>query len=257
MRHGYRAVRELLRPEGEQPRSVNVMAVVRVQVETLYAVCLVIEKPDSLRAYLKDGWKKLFVRHIAMQVECAQLPRVTEALAKTAVWLEGMRVHSGVTDLEKLTVEAEELRKPLPAGISPAPIVEFPTPVRVIRKITDPDRRRMLTRLYLEYQFLCGFVHFSPATQILTSLFDDRQPFRKSRSSGQIEEIYQKEIAGPAMWLTVISVIQCCTEFVSIYPNDIELARCCTEAWKPLVDNTFIGRVIWELRTKKALRAIN
>jgi hypothetical protein len=65
-----------------------------------------------------------------------------------------------------------------------------------------------------------------------------------------------KQGTGPAMWLSVISVIQCCTEFVAVYPNDVELARCCTEAWKPLSENTFIGRVIWNLRTRKLLRAI-
>lgn len=126
----------------------------------------------------------------------------------------------------------------------------------MIRKIADANRKQMLMRFYLEYQFLCGFVHFSPATQILTSLLDSRQPFRKSFTSGQVFEIFQKEIAGPAITLSVISIIQSCSEFVEIYPQDIELARCCTEAWKPFIENTFIGRIIWELRTRKLLRAI-
>ena len=115
----------------------------------------------------------------------------------------------------------------------------------------------MLMRLYPEYSFLCGFVHFSPASVVLASLLDSRQPFRAMFTSSQIEEMYQKEVAGPAMWLNVLSIIQCCAELIELYPSDVELARCCAEAWKPLSENTFIGRVIWKLRTKKLLGAID
>ena len=257
MRHGYFAVRELLRSESEQPLSVSSMSVVRSQVETLYAICLVIERPEMLDDYLKDGWKKLFVRHILMREECPALPRVTQGLRDVEPWLEQMRIVSGVTEVEKQTVEADELGIPLPSGVAPVRISSFPTPRRVINEINDPDRRRMLERLYPEYQFLCGFVHFSPATVTLTSLLDSRQPFRKLFTTGQVLEMWQKEIAGPAMWLNVVSVVQCCGELLSIYPKDVELARCCVEAWEPLCENTFLGRVIWQLRARKLLGAIN
>jgi hypothetical protein len=256
MKHAHRAIRELLRHEGGQALSVNVMSLVRAQVETVYAVCLIIEAPSFLNAYLKDGWKKLFIRHLAMREECRTIARVRDGLKKPEMWLEQMRIASGVTDIEKQTIESEELGTKLPAGMTPIKIAEFPTPSQVIQKISDPNRKRMLMRLYLEYRFLCGFVHFSPATEILTSLLDDRQRFRQMFTSGQVNEMYQKEIAGPAIWLDVLSIIQCCSEFVEIYPSDIELARCCTEAWKPLIENTFIGRIIWELRTKKLLGAL-
>jgi hypothetical protein len=191
-----------------------------------------------------------------MREECRTLPRVAKGLAQVEKWLEQLRIVSGVTDFEKQTVEAYELGMHPPVGTAPVKISPFPTPIRVIKQVTNPDRKRMLARLYPEYQFLCGFVHFSPATVTLTSLLDSRQPFRKWFTTGQITEMWQKEIAGPAMWLNVISVIQCCTEFLEIYPNDVELARCCVEAWKPLSENTFIGRVIWELRSRKLLGAI-
>jgi len=77
-RHGHFAVRELLRPENEQPLSVNVMPLVRAQLETLYAICLIVENPGALTNYEKDGWKKLFIRHIIMREECRssrELPR--------------------------------------------------------------------------------------------------------------------------------------------------------------------------------------
>jgi hypothetical protein len=256
MRHAHHAVRELLKHEEGQPLAVNVMPVVRAQVETLFALCLVIEQPPTLDGYMKDGWKKLFVRHIAMREECSSLPRVVQGLAKLEKWIQQMQIASGVTDAERQTIEAEELGQSLPAGVVPTHIAPFPTPKNVIRKIVDADRKQMLMRLYREYSFLCGFVHFSPASVLLASLLDSRQPFRTMFTSGQIEEMYQKEIAGPAMWLDVLSIIQCCSELVEIYPNDVELARCCAEAWKPLSENTFIGQVIWKLRARKLLNVI-
>jgi len=257
LRHGHLAIRELLRPENEQALSVNVMPIVRTQIETLYAICLIIENPDALTNYEKDGWKKLFVRHLAMREECCNVPRVTKGLAEVEEWLEKLRILSGVSDMEKQTVEAQELAKLLHPGTAPAKISAFPTPAAVVDRIVDPDRKRMLMRLYPEYQFLCGFVHFSPATVTLTSLLDCRQPFRAMFSTGQITETWHKEIADPAIWLDMISVIECCCEFLTVYPNDVELARCCVEAWKPLTENTFIGRAIWQLRTRKLLGAIS
>ena len=258
MRHAHEAVRELLRNEGKRALAVSVMPLVRAQVETLYALCLIIEQPSVLGDYMKDGWKKFFVGHIAMREECRSLPRVMEGLSKQLQWIDQMQVASGVTNAERETIEAEELGVALPVGVSPTHITPFPMPKKVISKISDADRKRMLMlmRLYPEYSFLCGFVHFSPASVILASLLDPRQPFRAMFTSGQIEEMFQKEIAGPAVWFDVLSVVQCCSELLDIYPGDVELARCCADAWKPLSENTFIGRVIWKLRARRLLGVI-
>jgi hypothetical protein len=168
----------------------------------------------------------------------------------------GPQLASGVTPDERQTIEAEELGRPLPAGVAATCIAPFPTPKGVIARLVDADRKKMLLRLYPEYTFLCGFVHFSPAGVILASLLDPRQPFRAMFTSGQIEEMFQKEIAGPALWFDVLSIVQCCSELLDLYPSHVELARCCVDAWKPLSENTFIGRVIWKLRARKLLGVI-
>jgi hypothetical protein len=256
MRHTHEAIRELLRGEGKRPLAVSVMPLVRTQIETLYAMCLIIEEPSALGDYLKDGWKKLFIRHIAMREECLTLPRVTEGLSKQLQWIDQMQIASGVTNAERQTIEAEELGISLPAGIAPTHIAQFPTPKKVIARVANADRKRMLMRLYPEYTFLCGFVHFSPASVILSSLLDPRQPFRTMFTSGQIEEMFQKEIAGPSLWFDILSVVQSCSELLDVYPADVELARCCAEAWKALSENTFIGRVVWKLRARRLLGVI-
>src|SRR5260370_42245587 len=50
-RHGHLAVRELLRPENEHPLSVNVMPLRRAQMQTLYALWLIIQTPAALTSY--------------------------------------------------------------------------------------------------------------------------------------------------------------------------------------------------------------
>jgi hypothetical protein len=256
MRHAHRAVRELLRSDGKDPAAVSAMSLVRVQVENLFAICLIAEKPESLAHYLKDGWKKLYVRHLLMRQESSALPRMTNGLKKLEPELERMRQVSGVTEAEKSTIDFEELGVPLPSGMALARIPGFPTPADVVERVQDSDRKKMLTRLYPEYQFLCSFVHFSPAPAILATLLDERQPFRRHFTTGQVEEIFQKEIAIPALWFDQISVVQSCCEIFGVFPDDIELARAVTEAWAPISKSCLVGQAIWEVRTKKLLGAL-
>jgi hypothetical protein len=256
MRHAHRGVRELLRPDGKDPLSVGVMPLVRAQLEILFALCLIIEKPESLAVYLKDGWKKLYVRHLLMREECAALPRVTDSLRQVEPSLEQFRLLSGVTDSERLTIDAEELGTPMPVDVAPQTIPRFPTPMVVIRQMQDPERKAMLMRLYPEYQFLCGFVHFSPAATVLSGLLDPRNPQAAMISSVKKYDVFQKELAGPAIWLDSISIVQGCSEFVSVYRDDVELARAGIEGWKSLMEQSLIGRVIWQLRTRRLLGAL-
>jgi hypothetical protein len=257
MRHVHRAIRELLRPNGSDPISVSVMPLARAQLETFYAICLVIEKPDSMALYLKDGWKKLYIRHLLMREECRGLPRVAGGLDTIAPQLEQLRIASGATEEERMTIEEEELNLTLPPGIQAQHIRQFPSPKEVIRAIADPDRRAMLVRLYPEYQFLCGFVHFSPSTQILSSLLDKRHPAASLFSSGQREETFQKEIAGQALWIDFLSIVEACAELLTVYRDNVELARVAIESWNALIEMSLLARAIWQIRAKRLLGVVN
>lgn len=127
----------------------------------------------------------------------------------------------------------------------------------VIRQVQDPERKAMLMRLYPEYQFLCGFVHFSLAATVLSGLLDPRNPHAAMVSSINKNDVFQKELAGPAIWLDSISIVQGCSEFVSVYRDDIELARAAIEGWKSVMEQSLIGRVIWQLRARRLLGALS
>ena len=53
-----------------------------------------------------------------------------------------------------MTIERDELGVQLPAHVAAKRIPHFPTPHKAISKITLPDRKRMLERLYPEYRQL-------------------------------------------------------------------------------------------------------
>lgn len=256
MRHMHRAIRKLLKHGENDPISAISLALVRIQLETLYGLTFIVEKPDSLSVYMKDGWKKTYVRHLLMKEEGRGLPRVHDALSKAEPSLEGMRKLCGVTDEEKLTVESEELDVILPTGFVPQPIPQFPTPAFVIRRISDSDRKKMLSRLYPEYQYLRSFVHLSPHSSIFPVIFDKRQSVSDLFTTGQKEKAFHLEISGPANWLGLLSIVQSCSEFVSIYPTDLELIATLTQTWKILLKNYLLAQKLWELRTKRLLGAL-
>jgi hypothetical protein len=256
MRQTHLAIRSLLEHEDKDPRSASAMPLVRIQLETLFGVCLIVERPDALSVYLKDGWKKVFVRNLLLKQECSGLKNLSEALDEQDRYLEGMRVLAGVTNEEKLTIEADELGVPVPQGFERKPIRGFPTPAEVLESIQDDSCRKMLCRLYPEYELLCSFVHLSPHSRAFPAIFDQRQKFGEMFTTKQREEMFQKEIARPALWNDFISIVQSCAEFVSVYPGDMDLAATVTEAWKVVLGHTLIGNAIWQLRTKGLLGAL-
>jgi len=243
MKNTHLAIRKLLEQEDKSPISVSAMPLVRIQLETLFAVVLIVEQPETFPLYLKDGWKRLYVRHLWFREESRGLPRITEGLNHVEPSLEAMRILAGVSDEEKLTIDVEELGMAPPPGFQPKPIRWFPTPGDVLDRIADPARKRMLARLLPEYEFLCSF--------------DRRQPFAAMFTTGQREEMFQKEIAGPALWLGLLSIVQSCCELVPVYPADLDLLATLTEAWKTVHDLSLIGRKVWELRAKRLLGALD
>ena len=72
----------------------------------------------------------------------------------------------------------------------------------------------------------------------------------------QLESMFQKEIAGPAIWVDFLSIVQSAAELVALYPADVELRRAVTDAWVLLSERTIMGRAVWDFRAKKLLGII-
>jgi hypothetical protein len=213
----------------------------------------VIQEPRYLEVYQKDAWKKFFVRYLFEKEELRNLPRWSTILGREEAGIEKLRTDLGISDDEKHTVLEEELGIPIPAGATRVKIEEFPTPRNVVELIADPSAKKMLMNLYPEYRFLCSHVHVSLAPKFLKAIFDPRSKIAKDASAERKEHIFQVELAGPALWVDLLSVIQSCTELTVLYPADVELKACLTEAWGVLASGSLPANPIYELRAKQLL----
>lgn len=253
MRWTHFSIRELLLSGNKNPKCVDAMPLVRLQLEKLFGVCLMVEDASALDDYLKNEWKLLYIRDLLMRGECQDLPEVMHVLDKQAASMEQLRALAGVSEEEKETIKSEALGIPLSPGLQRRSIRKFPTPAGVLDRLKNTNRKRMLCRLYLEYQFLCSDVHVSPHSVSFKALFDSQEPFGQMFSTAQLDDMFHNEIAGPAVWIDFLSIVQSCAEMIPIFSGDIELRRNVEEAWRYLSEQTYVGQAIWELRAKELL----
>jgi hypothetical protein len=161
-----------------------------------------------------------------------------------------------VTEEEKATVELEELGIALPSGMRESRIKSFPTPGSVIDKVMDPERKRMLKRLYPEYKRLCAYAHGSAQSWIAKTAFWKASPLRKLHTDGERQTKYEKEIVDPAFVFSFLPTIQGACEVATLYPHDVELKRVAIEAWNVLSEMNLLGKIIWEVRGRSSLGVV-
>jgi hypothetical protein len=257
MRFTHSTIRNLIAKGTSSPECVDALALARQQLEALYSVCLMVQDPMFVDIYLKSFWRDAYVQFLLDRQERQGLPRFSEYLNQTGLPLiELVRVNSGVTDEEKATVELEELGTPLPVGMKEAKIKPFPTPGSVVDKVVDPERKRMLKRLYPEWKRLCAYAHGSAQSWIAKTAFWPASPLRKLHTEGQREDKYMKEIVDPAFVFSFLPTVQGVCEVATLYPNDVELKRVAIEAWNVLSKMNLVGKIIWDIRGRSSLGVI-
>jgi len=73
MRAAHRSIRLLLALGDEKPESVDALALARLQVEGLYSMCLLTEGPQHVSTFVRDAWKKQYVRYLLVKEETRRL----------------------------------------------------------------------------------------------------------------------------------------------------------------------------------------
>jgi hypothetical protein len=240
-----------------KPETVDTLTLARMQLEGLYNFCLMLESPEFIDQYLKDGWKKRYIDLLLQQEEMKNLPRFNEFNNVLGPkFLEEGRTHYRITDIEKLTIDNEQLGTPLPAGVKGKKIKPFPTPGRAIGETAQGARRRMLERLYPEYGDLSSFTHGLPHSNLLKGLLSHRSLHRKLFTEEQVKDSSAKDVTERAFIVSLMSIIQCAAELTEKYPADVSLVAGVGEAWKYFSEDTLLGKAIWGIRTRRLLRVI-
>jgi hypothetical protein len=257
MQATHRAMKKVLGSGPDKPESIDAMVLARVNLEGLYALCLMFESSGYVDCYLQDGWRKLYVKFILQREETKKLPRFDDYSQRIApASLTGLRKIFGITEIQQQTIDHEELGAPLRTGSKPVPIPRFPTPGGVIDKIPAGDRRQMLERLYLEYQRLSSFAHgLSEANQFKEMCRRDSR-FAGVFSEDQLRETFHREVEELSWIVSRLSIIQSVAELTSLYKGNVDLCAAATQAWLEFSDGILLAKTIWEIRTKKLLGVV-
>ena len=243
----------------QNPESIDALALARVPLEGLYTLCLMFENASWIDAYLKDGWKKQYVRLLLECEETKNLPRFNEFCTKRApAYLNAHRKLLGITDAEVATINHKELGTAMPEGTVQEHISRFPSPSRVINLLgKGTDKRKMLERLYPEYVFLSTFAHGLPDALLLKTMFNENAPIPMQHDDEKLKDTFHRQVEQPAYVTSLISGIQGSAELINLYPADVELAAMVMKAWETLTHEMLLGKAIWNIRTKKLLGIVD
>ena len=253
----HRGIRQVLDWGQEDPASVDALALARLPLEALYNVCMFTESVDWVDVYVQDGWKKQYVQYLLQASETRNLDRFTQATDTGIRRLTALRDLVGITPAQMATIEHEQLQTEMPAGLDEEPIPRFPTPGVAIRQLAQGDKRNMLERLYFEYMFLCSFVHGLTDANLFKTMFNRQSEFRTAWEEGALGETFYREVALRAYTTSLLSIIQAATEIAALYPHDVELKANVTAAWAQMSQDSLLGRIVWELRTRTLLGVLD
>src|ERR1019366_8568043 len=255
----HRTIRRVLdAADAIEPETVDVLALVRLQLEGLYSVCLMLEDPKYVDHYMQDHWRKQYVGYLIIREETRALPRWAEFHMsvdemRRLVILRGVL---GVSAAQQFTVDFEELGTPIPSGFAAEKIPRFPTPATAIKCIKAGNRRAMLERLYLKYVELCSFSHGLGQANLMKIMFDKRSPYHPHLSESEISERYRHDIVSEAYTMSLMGIAQSTAELISIYPGDLEILEAAHKAWTQLAVAHLLTKAVWEIRTRKLLGVI-
>lgn len=260
MRATHRGIRSLIKLGDEKPESVDALVLARLQLEGLYTLCLLVEGPQRVDRFVREAWKHQYIQWMLVREETKELGRFPKSLDNELQRLLTLAEIWGITNEERLTIEFDQLNVQPPPGFVRQPIKRFPTPGQLIDELPQGPKRKMLERLYLEYQELCIYAHGRPIAGFGKAIFDGHSVARKEFGSfygeSYVHEQFQKTIVGQAQIYSLISVAQATAELTTLYPDNVQLRAAATKAWNELHGAHLLVNAVWNIRTKALLGVI-
>ncbi|MGD0940776.1 MAG: hypothetical protein ABR905_13810 [Terracidiphilus sp.] len=256
MRHSHMSIRKLLM--GEQSASaVDALAIARLQLENLFTICFLLQSAENVRLFLKNAWKKKYVRFLLHRAEHIRLRRFDEySNSVGAELLDKLQGASFVSDAERRTIDVQQLGYPFGPKPKLVRIEGFPTPAQVVKKINNADQKQMLARLNSEYEFLCSFAHGDGESVFLRTVADKRSPFQRLHTTSEIEKFYQEQVLEPPILYSALGSILVATEVAASFPSEVELRARLGEAWNFLTRSALSAVPPWEARARKVLGVV-
>lgn len=263
----HRSIRLLMKQRGQNSAAVSdAMSLAREQIEKVYVVAMLLEGPEEwTMRYLKDDWRRGYERYLLDSEERGALPRFREFYEGYArEHMERERLQLGVTEGER---ELVELRYRDPGAKVPARLKEsagilqrFPTPWKVIEKVSDATLKDGLGRWYREYGYFSGYSH-AGFPKLMVRYF----AASKAYASSQKEEAAEKEYA-QAVMVSYLAAASACAEAglrelphvggASARVAGLEMHVKIDGLWEVMRRAALLGKALWELRVRHLMPPI-
>ncbi len=89
LRHSHSSIRKLLAGD-QSAAAVDALTIARLQLETLFTFCFLLQSGENVRLFLKNNWKKKYVRFLLEREERKNLRRFNEFYARSGLSLINM-----------------------------------------------------------------------------------------------------------------------------------------------------------------------
>lgn len=263
----HRSIRLLMKQQGQGSASVSdAMSLAREQIEKVYVIALLLEAPREWTIhYLKDDWRRHYERFLLDAEERGALPRCREFLdGRAKEHMEKERRLLGVTENELKLVELKyrDPRAKIPAHLkeSDGILKWFPTPMGVIREISDPTLVDGLGRWYREYAYFSGYIH-AAFPKLMPSYYESSNKYTTPQKREASEKEYDQ-----AGWVSYLAAASACAEAglrklpraagdpARVASPDTYLKL--EELWAVMRRTALLGKALWELRVRHIMPPI-
>ena len=231
--------------------AVDALGIARFQVEAIYTLCLLLRDAGWVYRFLKAGWKKKYVRFLLERWETRRIHRFAQFFGEVGpAGLDKMASVIGVTTEERRWIEWSELFSPMGPAPVRAEILDWPSPLKVMKALDAGLTVNTLKRLYPEYRHLCSFAHGDAEAAALRILVDTRSVMRHHFPPEKSADLYIRQVCTPAVMYSVIASLLAATEVQSLIPQDVDLAMKVNESWLRLRGFSHVFVAVYDLRAR-------
>jgi len=242
--------------EENKTELICALPLARTIIESVFTVAILLRKPkEYFPKYEKVAYAKDYYRFIYQHEETKNILRCKvindeqyklrrqQLLGKTDASPEDVFTEQELIDIESAARNG--------VGID----YRFPTPMGVLKLLdnstTHLDILSILKRIYVEYQWLCGYTHGDGNSVSMRAALELDHPDMNKAA------LKEKEIVEPVIAISFLASLIILTDVSSYLNNSEELVVCLSKDWDFFEKNSLLGIFIWDNWARKALRLLS
>lgn len=239
----------------------DAMSICREQVEKLYVLALIIEKPQRwINQYLRNHWRAMYERYLLDKEEFDLLERFQKFLDEGApVMMDKMRHFPDkskkrgyeiiVSKRAKKAVEFNFQHPNLKGKLWPPQQMakgkfeeyfNFPTPWGAIKPISNPAIREFLYRWYKEYKYFSAYSHIS-----MDKIYMERSYKNKNYYSSKRFISIRTKLVERAAVTSFTASASACTIVAQVLKQNYGSIVLLREFWELIAKTAMLSRLMW------------